>query len=81
MKNLFHKIKINENFFKKLSSEKYVFDLRGFINKEIYDLNIQNVENIEMDTFSQQEFFYSYRRSRLNREQDYGRCISVILMT
>ena len=73
--------KNNENFFKKLSSEKYVFDLRGFINKEIYDLNIQNVENIEMDTFSQQEFFYSYRRSRLNREQDYGRCISVILMT
>ena len=73
--------KNNENFFKKLSSEKYVFDLRGFINKEIYDLNIQNVENIEMDTFSQQEFFYSYRRARLNREQDYGRCISVILMT
>ena len=73
--------KNNENFFKKISSEKYVFDLRGFINKEIYDLNIQNVENIEMDTFSQQEFFYSYRRARLNREQDYGRCISVILMT
>jgi len=73
--------KNNESFFRKISSEKYVFDLRGFINKEIYDLNIQNVENIEMDTFSQQEFFYSYRRSRLNREQDYGRCISVILMT
>jgi len=73
--------KNNENFFKKLSSKKYVFELRGFINKEIYDLNIQNVEYIEMDTFSQQEFFYSYRRSRLNREQDYGRCISVILMT
>ena len=73
--------KNNENFFKKLSSERYVFDLRGFINKEIYNLNIQNVENIEMDTFSQQKFFYSYRRSRLNREQDYGRCISVILMT
>ena len=73
--------KNNESFFKKISGEKYVFDLRGFINKEISDLNIKNVENIEMDTFSQQEFFYSYRRSRLNREQDYGRCISVILMT
>ena len=73
--------KNNENFFKKITSEKYVFDLRGFINKEMSDLNIKNVENIEMDTFSQQEFFYSYRRSRLNREEDYGRCISVILMT
>ena len=70
-----------KKFFKKISSENYVFDLRGFINKEISDLNIKNVENIEMDTFSQQEFFYSYRRSHLNKEQDYGRCISVILMT
>ena len=73
--------KNNESFFKKISSEKYVFDLRGFINKELSNLNIKNIDNIEMDTFSEREFFYSYRRSRLDREQDYGRCISVILMT
>ena len=73
--------KNNEIFFKKISSEKYVFDLRGFINKELSNLNIKNIDNIEMDTFSEKELFYSYRRSRLNREQDYGRCISVILMT
>ena len=40
-----------------------------------------NIENIEMDTFSEEEFFYSYRRSLHNKEKDYGRCISVILMT
>ena len=73
--------KNNENFFKKISIEKYVFDLRGFINKELSNLNIKNIDNIEMDTFSEREFFYSYRRSRINGEQDYGRCISVILMT
>ena len=59
----------------------YVFDLRGYINKEILNQNIKNIENIEKDTFSDVEFFYSYRRSRLNGEKDYGRCISVILMT
>jgi len=69
------------NFLGKISSEKYFFDLRGFINKELSNLNIKNIDNIEMDTFSEKEFFYSYRRSRLNEEQDYGRCISVILMT
>ena len=73
--------KNNESFFNKISSEKYFFDLRGFINKELSNLNIKNIDNIEMDTFSKSEFFYSYRRSCLNREQDYGRCISVILMT
>ena len=70
-----------EEFFKKIAGEKYIFDLRGFINNEISDSNIKNIENIEMDTFSEKEFFYSYRRSSLNNEQDYGRCISVILMT
>ena len=70
-----------EEFFKKIANEKYIFDLRSFINDQIYDSNIKNIENIEMDTFSEKEFFYSYRRSFLNKEKDYGRCISVILMT
>ncbi len=70
-----------EEFFKKITDEKYIFDLRGFINSEIFNSNIKNIENIEMDTFSEKEFFYSYRKSCLNNEQDYGRCISVILMT
>ena len=73
--------KKNDIFFEKINSEKYNFDLRGFINKEIFNLNVRNVENVEIDTFSEKEFFYSYRRSCLNKEIDYGRCISVILMT
>ena len=73
--------KKNEIFFKKIDGDKYIFDLRGFINKEITNLDIKNIENIEKDTFSETEFFYSYRRSCLNKENDYGRCISVILMT
>ena len=73
--------KKNKIFFKKISDQNYFFDLRGYINKEISNLNIKNIENIEKDTFSEHEFFYSYRRSLLNNEIDYGRCISVILMT
>ncbi len=75
------KDKKNKIFFEKVDNENYVFDLRGYINKEISNLNIKYIENIERDTFSEAELFYSYRRSRLNKEPDYGRCISVILMT
>jgi len=71
----------NEIFFEKTNNENYTFDLRGYINSEILNLNIKNIENIEKDTFSEKDFFYSYRRSILNKEKDYGRCISVILMT
>ena len=73
--------KNNEIFFEKINDEKYKFDLRSFINKELSNLNIKNIDNIEMDTFSESEFFYSYRRSSYKKEKDYGRCISVILMT
>ena len=69
------------NFFKKVDDNKFFFDLRGFINKKISNLGIENIENIEMDTFSQENMFYSYRRSLVKKEKDYGRCISVILMT
>tara|TARA_B100000029_G_scaffold428016_1_gene437691 strand:+ start:860 stop:1621 length:762 start_codon:yes stop_codon:yes gene_type:complete len=81
LKIFIKKDKNNEKFFQKNSENQYIFDLRGFINKKISDLGIKNIENIEMDTFSEKEFFFSYRRSLLNKEQDYGRCISVILMT
>ena len=70
-----------EEFFKKIMDGKYIFDLRGFINKELSNLNIRNIENIDMDTFSEQETFFSYRRSCHNNEKNYVRCISVILMT
>ena len=73
--------KRNEIFFGKINKDNYFFDLRGYINKEITNLNIKNIDNIEKDTFSEAEFFYSYRRSAAAKEQDYGRCISVILMT
>ena len=82
----FYKKFVNQNpkykkFFNKIADNKYIFDLRGFINQKISDLNIKNIENIEMNTFTSQETFFSYRRSCLNNEKDYGRCISVILMT
>ena len=73
--------KKNLDFFEKKSSTHYNFDLRGFINNKLRNLGIKNIDNIEMDTFSEREFFYSYRRSCHNNENDYGRCISVILMT
>ena len=86
VKNDFFEKFINHNnknvvFFEKTGDQEYIFDLRGFINKQISNLNIKNIENIEIDTFAKKEFFYSYRRAILNKEKDYGRCISVILMT
>ena len=75
------KDKKNIKFFEKNYNKKFTFDLRKFINFQLHNLGIRNIENIKLDTFSKKKLFYSYRRSCLNEEKDYGRCISVILMT
>ena len=47
-------------------------NIKRFADGEVY---------IEIDTFTEKNTFFSYRRSLFNKEEDYGRCISVILMT
>ena len=55
--------KENNKFFQRIVCDKYIFDLRGFLNNTISNLNVKNIENIEMDTYSDIKNFYSYRRS------------------
>ena len=63
------------------NKKKYLFDLRAFIDFKLKRLNIKNIDHIKKDTFSDKNNFFSYRRSKKNNEKDYGRCISVIMMT
>ena len=43
--SFFNNLKI---FFRSINNEKFLFDLRGFINKEILNQDIRNIENIEI---------------------------------
>ena len=71
----------NQQFFIVLNNKKYLFNIRSYINTKLIRLGINNIDHIEMDTFSNEENFFSYRRSKKNDDKDYGRCISVIIMT
>ena len=42
----------------KKAQDKYIFDLRGYINNELNSLKVENIENVEMDTYKKKEFFY-----------------------
>ena len=79
-------VEINENIrgnsiFVVLNDKKYLFNIRSYVNAKLIRLGINNIDHIEMDTFSNNENFFSYRRSKKNDDKDYGRCISVIIMT
>jgi YfiH family protein len=70
--------KKNEKFFLPTKSNNFLFDLRKYVNSKFERLEVNCVENINFDTFSENENFFSYRRSKQLAEKDYGRCISII---
>ena len=72
------KSKKNNNFFLPAKKNKFLFNLRKYVNSKFEKLEINHVENINFDTFSEKEKFFSFRRSKQADHVDYGRCISVI---
>ena len=80
-KNLLLKVKNNRQFFIISNDKKYLFNIRSYISTKLNGLGIRNIDHIKMDTFSNEKNFFSYRRSKKDNDKDYGRCISVIIMT
>lgn len=71
--------KENAQFFEASPKEGHLqFDLAGYNAFKLYKLGIRNVLKKEIDTFFNEEDFYSYRRTTHRKESDYGRQISVI---
>lgn len=56
------------------------FDLRGFIDQELYRCGLATVEASNSCTFASESLFFSYRRSQQHGEPDYGRQISAIVV-
>ena len=72
----------NKNFFYKIDkTSKYLFDMRSFINKQIKENNIKNIDNIDLDTYSNKNLFFSHRRSTHLGELPTGRMINIIGFT
>jgi len=54
------------------------FDLTGYILQRLSDAGICKAEALRLDTYSDSDRFYSYRRSTHRNEPSYGRQISMI---
>ena len=70
--------KKNEIFFFHTQKDKFLFNLRSYVNFKIKEFDIEYLENIDFNTYTEKEKFFSFRRSRQLGEKDYGRCISTI---
>ena len=57
-----------------------MFDLRGYVAEAAWKLGVRHVHPMPNDTCGEEDSFFSYRRSCLRGEKDYGRGLSVIAL-
>lgn len=67
-----------ERFFTQGREGHYQFDLEGFVLARLAEAGLMRVEALGLDTYSDPDRFFSYRRATHRGEADYGRQMSVI---
>ena len=69
----------NGRFFEQATREgHFLFDLSGYVVSRLARLGLGEVLRVDCDTCRDEANFFSYRRSRLRGEADYGRQLSAI---
>jgi hypothetical protein len=65
-------------FIPSIRDQRYMFDLTGYVRDQLQALGLAAVEVVGRDTCAEEAAFFSYRRTTLRHEADYGRQISLI---
>ena len=76
-KNFVKKSKKNRKFFTIKNRNKKLFNLREYVAKKLSEQNVV-IDHVNHDTFKERDNFFSYRRSTILHQRDYGRSISTI---
>ena len=71
--------KNNKKFFKRINKLLF-FNLPGFVKSQLKLNKIANIDQLNIDTFSDKNYFFSARRSLRLKHNDYGRNISIIMI-
>ena len=66
-----------KQYFSYKSPKKKLFNLRKFVADQLLELKVR-IDHVNHDTFKEKDNFFSFRRSAILKENDYGRCISAI---
>lgn len=72
---------LNQQFF--VPGQRFghlLFDLPGYVNRELEHLELGSITQINHDTCAEEEQFFSYRRTILHNKENFGRGLSVIMI-
>src|SRR5262249_12402552 len=71
----------NADFFAPSQRAGYaMFDLTGYIAQQVRQSDIAQFEDLGLCTFAEPARFFSYRRTTLHGEPDYGRHVNAIVL-
>ncbi|NQW00298.1 MAG: peptidoglycan editing factor PgeF [Rhodospirillales bacterium] len=76
-----HEMANQRYFIPSAKAGHYLFDLPRFVVDKLTALGLAAIEHVALDTYQNEELFYSYRRATHRREADYGRGLSVIVLS
>ena len=68
-------------FFRYKNKKKSYFNLRALINYQLSELGLKKIYNINRDTYSSENLFFSHRRSTHKGEKTTGRLINLISLS
>ena len=70
----------HERFFSSGKPQHHQFDLEGFVVSRLAAEGLTRIEALGLDTYSEPDRFFSYRRATHLGEPDYGRQVSLIAL-
>lgn len=71
----------NRSFFRPAARPShFLFDIKGYVEQRLRAAGVGVVETAPWDTCADEDRFFSYRRSCLRQEADYGRGLSTICL-
>jgi YfiH family protein len=76
-KKFLDKSQKNKMYFSHKNKNKKLFNLRKFVADKLIELEVK-IDHVNHDTFKEKTNFFSYRRSIKLKQNDYGRCISIV---
>jgi YfiH family protein len=79
--NFLQEDKNNQRFFNHSTKPNHhMFDLVGYVKNKLQNQGVNDIEDTNIDTYTNPQSFFSYRRSCHLKEVGYGHNISVIMI-
>jgi hypothetical protein len=68
----------NERFLTAGRASHYQFDLEGYVAARLAEAGVRRIDALGLDTYADEDRFFSFRRATHRGEPDYGRQIALI---